>query len=177
MNRILANAERTPRRIPPALLLDVAKFLHELHLQEKGDDLSPAATVERAYKFLDTLLSSDRGLIFTMTNPRLCGCVVLQFDALPFANTMLISGLCVTPNAPRHTVLQMMMAIICEADEREIKHLYLLAGTDKNRSRKTYARLGFRDTGLTEAGSHLMTASVTDACRRLEQMTRGKMGM
>lgn len=174
MNRTSTAKDKAERKIPKALLCEVATVLHGLHQQEGGDDFSPAASVDRAYKFLDNLLSTKRGLIFTMTNPRLCGCVVLQFDALPFANTMLVSGLCVGPDAPRHTVLQLMVSVICEADARKIEHLYLLAGTDKNRSRKTYARLGFHDTGLTEGGSRLMAASVTDAYIRLKQMIRGK---
>ena len=159
------------RRPTYAELKSVACAAHLLHAMENGNALSVGATPQRAFDYLYAMLTSGRGTVFVAIDDNsFCGCVAMQFDVVERANAIYVGNLYVEPSAPRKTVLHLMEAVMKEAEARRAETLWLLGGTSKNKTRRTYFRLGFAPVRTTEEGAVLFCAPLRVAAARMRQM-------
>lgn len=151
-----------------------ARAAHRLHVLEGRPPGDAAETEESARRFLSGSGCRDLSVFVAARadgtpcgQSSACGCVVVQYDALP--GWALAGCLWVDPDAPRGAALRLMAAAAGDARAWGHSEMYLLAGTERNRRRRTYRRLGFRETGITHAGAALMVADLGEIERGLQR--------
>jgi hypothetical protein len=67
-----------------------------------------------------------------------------------------------------------MAGVAAECRARGCQTLLLTAGTDKNKARATYARIGFQPTGFFIDGAAVLSADIQDVENGIKKRLKGR---
>lgn len=155
----------------------VAQVLHRMHSQENVTEGSVGATVERAEGWLKDLAKTRRGVVLVATEAgRFAGCIVVELESIPLPGAMLVGTLHAERDAPHKTALRLMRECLRVGRRHKKRSVWMGAANPKNQTRRTYARMGFQDSGKVLGPARFYVAPLRDAEKALDArlMTRSE---